>query len=175
MKIEIEKRGPISQKEKERLVQFLTKKGALIKKTEQLAIFCETDDINDSKKTVSLNLLKDTSTGDFDCTLKAKLGAWGKHARKEITFPFSEADFESVIGFMEVLGITRACPRFYLRSDYAYDIYKFSIKEEGLLEDHFEIETEIEKDEGTDRIEDEILVLLTKLQLTLFDDTYYKN
>ena len=61
MKIEIEKRGPISQKEKERLVQFLTKKGALIKKTEQLAIFCETDDINDSKKTVSLNLLKDTS------------------------------------------------------------------------------------------------------------------
>jgi len=137
--IELEKRGYLTVEFK----RWLDENARLIDRYHQMNIFCEnTADsavvFGDKKYTMSIVLSRRES--GLSGLVKMKKGDMGAASRQEYQFDFDPNDADSLLGILETLGIIGYCPRYYLRTDYQWGDFEISVKENGLLADHFEVE-----------------------------------
>lgn len=138
--IEIEQRGYLSESFK----GWLEGNAEKVDEYEQLNVFCESDQDSvegfvDKKYTMSVVLTK--RHGVVTGEAKMKKGDIGAASRQEYQFDFDPDDIDSLLGILETLGVTGYCLRYYQRTDYKYREFDISLKENGLLADHYEIET----------------------------------
>ncbi|MFA4930966.1 MAG: hypothetical protein WC570_03835 [Patescibacteria group bacterium] len=158
--IEIEQRGYLTVDFK----NWLEGNAEKVDEYEQINVFCESDQDSvagfvDKKYTMSVVLTK--RKGVVTGEAKMKKGDIGADSRQEYRFDFDPDDIDSLLGILETLGITGYCPRYYQRTDYKYRGFDISLKENGLLADHFEIELgvgdELKVEEGKEAMNDFIL------------------
>jgi len=178
--IEVEKRGLLSAKQKQSFLNFLKSKARFIRECNQLTVFCETSGdllgtIDKAKARISIGIVKNFALEKVNCTLKAKLGKMESQSRKEIEIPFSFQLLNSVFAFLNIFGINSGCPRFYHRIDYQYQNFIISVKDQGLIPDHFEIETTV-KSKTKIRKSYKDIEAFAKLQgLKIFTEAEYKK
>jgi len=178
--IEIEKRGPLNPLKKKKLKSFLRKKAKLLGEFNQLSVFIESDNaitgnIENAKASIAIAIQKNILTRKTKCELKVKVGKFESGARKEIVIPFTFNNINQILDFLRVFGLVEGCPRYYHRTDYKLDNYIISIKESGLLADHFEIETSVENTDDIASEEKKMKLWLKKQKLSVYTQESYKK
>lgn len=73
-----------------------------------------------------------------------------------------------------MFGVVNGCPRFYYREDYKYKDLTISIKNQGLLTDHFEVEIELEDESKKSEAEIQIEDFISEMNLVLWTEDEYK-
>lgn len=179
-KIEIEKRGSLSQKGKEHFLSFLKEKAKLLCEYNQLSVYCESDspylgEIENTKISISITLLKNILTKKTKYLLKAKTGKMESGLRKEIIIPFYAESLDDILHFLELFDIKTGCPRFFHRYNFKYGKYEISIKEKGYTVDHFEIETIIESEDEIEKENRKIDEFVKSLGLNIYSEEEYKE
>jgi adenylate cyclase class IV len=171
--IEIEKRGPLNPTQYKTLQQFLKDKGEQVLRCNQVGIFT-TYKNGEVKNQINISITQDLDINTTKARLKAKLGDLKDSARKEISIPFDIKDIDSIYDMLRMFGVTNGCPRYYYREDYRYKNFNISIKSKGLLEDHYEIEVELDDNGDKDAATKEILEFLSSQNLSYWEEDEYK-
>lgn len=179
--IEVEKRGLFkSKEEKSKFLEFLARKASLKSQSKQLSIFIESDspflgNLQDAKASIAIALTKNSLNDEESGVLKAKFGKKESNSRKEVAIPFIVKEVQQIYDFLSIFHITTGAPRYYKRTDYEYEGFLISIKEDGLAPDHFEIEKEV-GDQA--EVEDAIVQMqdfVDDFGLEFLTDADYKN
>lgn len=172
--LEIEKRGYLNTNEKALLIKFLDK-NALFKSTKkQLNIFCSINNDYFSEKTkikssLSIVIEEDIISKEIKMFLKSKFGNVEDLKREEVSINLEKTSPLEIFKFLRSLGIEEGCPRYYLRKDYTYNNLNVTIKENGLVPDHFEVE--LIKGNNVDDIDQ----FINKNKLNCFSSSQYKQ
>lgn len=172
--IEIEKRGPLTKKQYVELQKFLISNAKLTGKYNQIGIF-STFKNERNKNQINISISQDILGKQTRAKLKAKLGDLKSTARKEISIPFDIKEIQSIFDFLEVFGVKDGCPRFYYREDYVYNGITVSIKNGGLLEDHFETEVEVENEFAKDEAELKLIEFTKELGIEIWEEDTYQS
>lgn len=178
--LEIEKRGQLSNSDKDHLKSFLLSKGKLIRRENQLNIFIEFNSpylgsIENSKASINISLSKNLINNATSGNLKVKTGKMESSNRLESNLPFNIDNIMDVFNFLKVFQITEGCPRFYCREDYKYDDLVVSIKEKGLAPDHFEVEMQVDSPDKSEFAIGKINTFGKLLGLKFYTDSEYKD
>ncbi len=171
--IEIEKRGPLTKQQFQDFQKFLSENAMLIGKYNQVGIFTtfkNEQNKNQINISISQNLIENSTT----TRLKAKLGDLKDTARQELSLPFELKNINSIFDFLRMFGVVNGCPRFYYREDYKYKDLTISIKNQGLLTDHFEVEIELDDESAKLQAEKQIEDFITEIKLVLWTEDEYK-
>lgn len=171
--IEIEKRGPINPTQYEALQQFLKDNGEQVLRCNQVGIFT-TYKNGEVKNQINISVTQDLDKETTKARLKAKLGDLKDSARKEISIPFEVSNIQSIYDFLAMFGVSTGCPRYYYREDYKYEDLTISIKNGGLLTDHYEIEIEIENESEKESSIEKLEAFIRSQNLELWNEDEYK-
>jgi len=177
----IEKRGPLKLVNKKKLLKELNNNGKLMGKYKQLSTFIEFEnpylgEVESTKASLSINIIRDLLSDEINCNLKAKTGKMESSLRQEVVIPFNIKDLNQIIGLLSIFNITTGCPRYYYREEYSYKGFNFTIKSQGLAPDHFEIKTNIEtRLIPSNQIEVEIRSIIRDLNLRIYTEEEFKN
>ncbi len=171
--IEIEKRGPLLEEQFQEFQKFLSKNSQLLGKYNQLGIFT-TFKNDQNKNQINISISQNLSENSTTARLKAKLGDLKDTARQELSLPFDLKNIDSIFDFLRMFGVVNGCPRFYYREDYKYKNFTISLKNQGLLQDHYEIEIELEDESQRNKAEDQIEEFISEMNLVLWTEDEYK-
>ncbi len=171
--IEIEKRGPINPTQYKALQQFLKDNGEQVLRCNQVGIFT-TYKNGEVKNQINISITQDLDKETTKARLKAKLGDLKDSARKEISIPFEVKDIDSIYDMLRMFGVSNGCPRYYYREDYKYEDLTVSIKNGGLLTDHYEIEIEIENESEKESSIEKLETFIRSQNLELWNEDEYK-
>jgi adenylate cyclase class IV len=180
LKIEIEKRGRLEIKDKEKFLEYLKKNGRFLNEYNQLSVFCESGsrflgDIESTKASVAITILNDLKRLKTNYKLKVKNGKMESGTRNELVLPFKAKNLTEIMSLLEVFEITSGCPRFYHRLDFKLGKYFISIKENGYAPDHFEIETVIKDEKKVEKEIQKLEKFIESLGLKFYSDQEYKE
>jgi adenylate cyclase class IV len=178
--IEIEKRGKLTPTKKKGLLALLNKKGKLLGEYHQISVFIESDNkitgnIENTKASIAIVIRRNLINNRVKCVLKVKVGKMESGTRDEIKIPFTYNDLGHILDLLRVFGISKGCPRFYHRLDYKLGNYLISIKDKGLLYDHFEIETTVSDSSQIENMEKKMKKWLRDVKLSAFSEEKYKH
>lgn len=163
MAIEVEIRGPLTQRKYQGLFKFLEENGKLIKEAEQTAIFFRTEKHN-------LSLKKDHDKEK----LVLKFGDWGRGSRKEIEVFLQNGQFDNALELLKGLGYNKdhCAPSF--RQDYSYKGTQISLKTKAVIGPHYEMETTVERKNQEKTVRKKLLEVAGELGLRIWTDNQYK-
>ncbi len=167
---EIEKRGPLSSNQLDRLTIFLEKEGVLVKQESEKVIFFETKNfpsIGDFKSGLARISLKSDKKESY---IRIKEGNPSATTRSEYSVRLNTDDISNMIYILSRLGLTHGFYRPTNRKDYQYANLTISIKTNCVMGDHFEIEL---NDVNLD-LEEEIQNLLHRIELNFWTTEEYK-
>lgn len=164
MPVEVEIRGPLTERKYKSLLQILRKKGKLIKEANQLAIFFRTPKH-------SLSLKKDH---DLE-KLVLKFGDWGVGSRKEIEVFLQKGHFENCLNLLKALGFTKGHHVPSFRQDFLYGGVQISLKTKAVIGPHFEMEEVADDPKSELKIKRKLLKISKGLKLQVWTDKEYKT
>jgi predicted adenylyl cyclase CyaB len=164
MPVEVEIRGPLTERKYESLFKLLKKKGKLTKEADQLAIFFRTPQHN-------LSLKKDH---DLE-KLVLKFGDWGVGSRREIEVFLQKGHFENALSLLKALGYTKGHHVPAFRQDFLYQGVQISLKTKAVIGPHFEMETTVENHKMESKIKKSLLKIAKSLKLKVWTDKQYKT
>lgn len=177
--IEVELRGPLSLSARKTLLSYCKKYGALVGEFNQLAIFCDTwnevfGSFYDAKMRIALQLSSVVNTGKKKFQLKIKHGHVEKTDREEIIVSLRPDELNCVFDLLRALHITSGCPRFYHRIDYRVGNILLSLKDGGLLTDHWEAEIQASQTD-VENAQKSLQLFLNKRELVAWSEEEYRK
>ena len=168
---EIKYRGPLTNKQLERLRKYLKQNGKLIKSAFEEVIFFDTSifpQIGDFVTGFSRVSLKSDSRG---LILRIKEGNPSNPIRDEIAIDVKKKQCVNLIYFLNHLGLKYGYYRPAHREEYALGKIVVSIKTKCVMDNHFELELK----KGVSMNNTEIASVLNKLNLHLWSKEKYQQ
>ncbi|MBI5356477.1 hypothetical protein HZB78_02590 [Candidatus Collierbacteria bacterium] len=177
--IEIELRGRLTGLARKRVLEYCWKQGKLLGEFNQIAIFCDTQNeqlgnFYDPKVRIALQLSHDVRSREKTLFLKAKNGHWADVGREELILKLDFGVLKQAYQLLETFGITKGCPRFYHRLDYKFGDIILSLKDGGLVPEHWEAEISATK-QNEKAAHKKLQKFLEKLNLIPWSETEYKD
>lgn len=177
--IEIELRGRLTGVERKKVLGHCRTSGKFLGEFKQIAIFCDTQNeqlgnFYDPKVRIALQLSYDIKTKIRILQLKVKNGHWANVGREELILKLDSGALKQAYQLLETFGITKGCPRFYHRVDYQFGDIILSLKDGGLVPDHWEAEisaTKLDEKKGHQKLQK----FLKKLNLIPWSESEYKD
>lgn len=179
--IEVELRGPLPEPEKALLLSRFGRKWLLTRDSKQLTIFCDTSDkrlgsFYNPKLPIAVQLSYDEASLTETLSLKVKSGHWRNIFRPEIELQLLPSQLQQTYDFLNAIGITSGCPRYYHRVDYRIDQnLLISLKDSGLAPDHWELERVIAHAGSAERTKRLLAKTATRLGLRTWGKQKYQR
>lgn len=162
--IEVEIRGPLTEKEYRRLLGILKKKGKLLKEGEQTVIFFH-------MKRNALNLKKDHRQEK----VVLKFGEWQEGSRKEVEVILGKGQFANALELFKGLGLTKGYRLPAFRQDFLYKGVQVSLKTKAVIGTHYEMETLAKGGGEEKKIKESLLEIARELGLKAWSDEEYRR
>jgi adenylate cyclase class IV len=167
--IEIELRGPLTQKQYEDLLTFLKSKGTFIEHKHRLLLdystFLEGEGVADRTRDIRLR----TTNGQPE--IITKIGGWGgDEHRREISIKTEFGSFDRLVETYGQLGYIKAIVAERYTEVFEYQGYEFALVTVPNHSYYFEVEKMAENEDDVMNVKNSMRQLCAKLQLELFSD-----
>lgn len=164
MRTEVEIRGPLTEREYQRLLRFLRKKAQLLKEGEQTVIFFE-------MRRHAMNLKKDHKAE----RIVLKLGEWQKGNREEIEVSLRKGQFDNALKLLKGLGFTRGYRIPAFRQDFLYQGVQVSLKTKAVIGTHYEMETLAVSQLEAEEKKRHLLAVARSLKIKVWSEAEYRR
>ncbi len=178
--IEVELRGPLNGALTGRFKEFLDKESDDKKSYEEVAVFCDTDDIKQFGSFASgvARIQANQQTfgdGRVLQKVKMKIDAPTGHGREEHELRFSGQGLKSFFEILKRFGVSRGSFRACERSDYVIGNIEVSVKLNHVVGNHFEVETLCRDRSEIEKAKQGLLGFINPHGLTVWEPEEYKN
>ena len=164
MRTEVEIRGPLTEREYQRLLKFLKKNGQLLKEGEQMVVFFE-------MRRHVMNLKKDHKREK----IVLKLGEWQKGNREEIEVVLRKGQFGNALKLFKGLGYKKGYRIPAFRQDFLYQGIQISLKTKAVIGTHYEMETLSVGQKGVGEKKRNLLAVARSLKLKVWSEAEYRR
>ncbi len=162
---EIELRGLMTKRERDKLEDFLIKNGKLVKKYQRTQwIF----GLSHHKK---IDLRVKETNQNYEYSLK--VGKLGKASRREISIPFPKEKADEALEFLKYLGKAKGLIAKRNATIYEYEGIEWALVEVPKHSYYFEAEKLVSSEEEGAEAKREISRIVKSLELKLFNSTDY--
>lgn len=164
MRTEVEIRGPLTEKEYQRLQKFLERKGKLIKAGDQMVIFFHMAEH-------AMNLKKDHKLEK----IVLKIGQWQKGNREEIEVLLRKGQFGNALKLLKGLGYNKGYRIPAFRQDFLYRGIQISLKTKAVIGTHYEMETLAAGQREATGKKKSLLAVAKSLRLKVWSEAEYRR
>lgn len=163
--IEVEIRGPLTERQYQKLRSFLRKRGKLLAARDQQVIFFHYHKHN-------LSLKKDHEKEK----IVIKLGKdWQKESRQETEVHLEKGQFANALTLLKHLGFTKGYCAPAWREDYLYRRTQISLKTKCVIGPHYEMEKTVTSSAAASALKKRLMALAKELELKVWSEKEYRR